>query len=287
MKIYKNNFFSVSISLLFFVLFAAIAAFSYDKFAWALSPNYSKTLPGATLSLTEWNNLDDDFVAKSGDAMTGILNMNGNRITNIASPAATTDAANKAYVDAQFAAMAGSSAAAVYVNWGRADCPSGSELLYSGVAFSAHYGSVGGSSNMVCLDDSGAAGDLFSEPNSDKLYPLVTGASASLPTGITTGRAVRCAVCRHVGTCYETYGNTACNTSLGFNAAYSGYLMGAHSNSSTFLNSTERACANTNFDNSVSPSSSEGAIWIGTRIDNNLGLGYTTNSFIRCSVCCN
>lgn len=287
MKLIKNNRKFIIISLSVCLVLGISISLGFDKFAWALSPNYSKTLPGATLSVTEWNNLALDFVAKSGDSMTGILNMNGSRITGLADPAATSDAANKAYVDAQFAAMAGISAAAIYTNWGRSDCPSGSELLYSGIAFSAHYGSVGGSSNIVCLDDSGVAGSIFSEPNSDKLYPLVTGNSASLPAPISSGKAVRCAVCRHVGTCYETFGNTACNTSLGFTVAYSGYLMGAHSNSSTYLNSTERACVNGIFDSTITPSSSEGAIWIGTRIDNNLGLSYTTNSFIRCSICCN
>lgn len=271
------------------IIFGGFFSPDFKNFALALSPNYSKTLPGATLNLTEWNNLDDDFVAKSGSAMTGILNMSGNKITNLATPTVASpasDAANKAYVDAQVAAASGSAAGGTFVNWGRGECPAGTDYLYSGVAFSANYNSIGGSSNVVCIDDTGVVGDLFSEPNADKLYPVLTG-SGSLPTPISSGKAVRCAVCRRVGTCYETFGNTACNSSLGFNAVYSGFLLGAHSNSTTFLNSTERACVNETFDNTVTPSSTEGAIWIGTRIDNNLGLGYSVNSFIRCSVCCN
>jgi hypothetical protein len=38
-------------------------------------------------------------VAKSGDSMTGVLGMGGNKITSLASPDAATDAANKSYVD--------------------------------------------------------------------------------------------------------------------------------------------------------------------------------------------
>jgi hypothetical protein len=44
--------------------------------------------------------LADAAVAKSGDTMSGVLNMDTNRITNLSAPVADGDAANKAYVDA-------------------------------------------------------------------------------------------------------------------------------------------------------------------------------------------
>lgn len=40
-----------------------------------------------------------NVVSKSGDTMTGSLNMSGNRVLNVGTPTANTDAANKAYVD--------------------------------------------------------------------------------------------------------------------------------------------------------------------------------------------
>ncbi|MDO8260733.1 MAG: hypothetical protein Q7T50_04535 [Candidatus Magasanikbacteria bacterium] len=270
------------------IIFGGFFSSGFKNFALALSANYSKTLP-ASLSLTEWNYLDDDFVAKSGSVMTGILDMGGQRITGLATPTVTSpanDAANKAYVDAQALAVSGSAAGGIFTNWGRDDCPAGSDFLYGGVAFSANYASVGGSSNIVCMDDLGSAGSSFTLANADKMYPVITG-SASLPSSISTDKAVKCAVCRRIGTCYQTFGNNACNTAMGFNSLYSGYLLGAHSNSSVFLNSTERVCVNGTFDNTATPSSTEGAILIGTRIDNNLGLGFSVNSFVRCSVCCN
>ncbi len=41
----------------------------------------------------------DDKVSKSGDTMSGILNMGGNRITNVGSPSGSSDVATKGYVD--------------------------------------------------------------------------------------------------------------------------------------------------------------------------------------------
>jgi len=48
----------------------------------------------------EIQNANYNFVKKSGDTLTGILNMSNRKITNIADPTATQDAANKKYVDA-------------------------------------------------------------------------------------------------------------------------------------------------------------------------------------------
>ena len=43
--------------------------------------------------------VDEHFVNKSGDSMTGNLSMENHRITNLTSPTSTTDATNKSYVD--------------------------------------------------------------------------------------------------------------------------------------------------------------------------------------------
>jgi hypothetical protein len=49
----------------------------YEQLALALSSSYSKT-SGDMLTAQEWNNLTNDFVAKSGDTMSGDLTVNGN-----------------------------------------------------------------------------------------------------------------------------------------------------------------------------------------------------------------
>lgn len=43
--------------------------------------------------------IDEDYVKKSGDTMSGGLDMNGYKITGLATPTASTDAVNKEYVD--------------------------------------------------------------------------------------------------------------------------------------------------------------------------------------------
>lgn len=42
---------------------------------------------------------DNTYVAKTGDSMTGALSMGNNKITDVASPVANSDAATKGYVD--------------------------------------------------------------------------------------------------------------------------------------------------------------------------------------------
>jgi hypothetical protein len=45
------------------------------------------------------NNLNSEKVSKSGDTMSGDLDMGGNKVTNLASPTAGADAANRTYVN--------------------------------------------------------------------------------------------------------------------------------------------------------------------------------------------
>lgn len=279
----------LSASLLFlfcFIVFSVFFSGGFSNFAQALTGNYSKTLP-ATLDLSEWNNLDDDFVAKSGDTMTGILDMGGNRITNLGAPLVDTDAASRAYVNAQIAAIAGSGAGGVYINWGREDCPSGSDLLYSGVGFGADSDDIGGSDNQICMDSLGTAGAAYTDINADKMYPLVTGIDTNLPSGITSARIVKCALCRRAGTCYESYGDWGCNTGAGFSSAYDGYVLGSLTTMSLVGNSGKRLCVNSNFDDEYTKSPVDGPVLLGSRVESNFGLGYTTGAFIRCSICCN
>ncbi|MCK5510993.1 hypothetical protein KAI65_05660 [Candidatus Parcubacteria bacterium] len=108
MSLFKNiktKQLKLSLLLIFvFVLFVSsffvFFPFSWQQIAMALTGNYNKNL-GDSLDATDWNNLDDDFVAKSGDTMQGNLNMGGNNIINLADPINDSDVASKAYVDSQ------------------------------------------------------------------------------------------------------------------------------------------------------------------------------------------
>jgi hypothetical protein len=50
---------------------------------------------------SELNTLIAKCVKKTGDTMTGTLNMTGSKISSVSAPAASGDAANKQYVDNQ------------------------------------------------------------------------------------------------------------------------------------------------------------------------------------------
>jgi hypothetical protein len=81
------------------------------QFAKALTGDYSPAKTGVTSA--DWQNLDNDFVARSGGAassMTGILDMGNQRITNVAAPTADTDAVNRGAMNTAItSALTGSS----------------------------------------------------------------------------------------------------------------------------------------------------------------------------------
>ena len=55
------------------------------------------------------------YVKKSGDTMTGALNMQNNKVTNVAAPTETADAANKGYVDTAVSGLTNGTTALPYV----------------------------------------------------------------------------------------------------------------------------------------------------------------------------
>lgn len=89
----------VLLSGLLIVNFFVFSGWSIKRVALALTGNYGKA-SGQQLTVADWNNLDDDFVAKSGDTMSGVLNMGNQRITGLANPTAGTDAVNRSAMDA-------------------------------------------------------------------------------------------------------------------------------------------------------------------------------------------
>lgn len=66
---------------------------SLKNAAFALTGNYSKT-DGDSLEISDWNNLKNDFLDKSGDAMLGDLDMNGGKVQNIADASTAKEAVN-------------------------------------------------------------------------------------------------------------------------------------------------------------------------------------------------
>jgi hypothetical protein len=108
----KNNFNHWLIILAVLILMAFLPL-SYMQFASALTGNYSKST-GGQLTVTDWNNLPADFVARSGgatSAMQGNLDMGStNRIVNLANPTADNEAVNRGSMNTAIsAAVAGAS----------------------------------------------------------------------------------------------------------------------------------------------------------------------------------
>jgi hypothetical protein len=289
----KTNF-AIALSVIVFIVLGGIfllTPISFEQFALALSGNYNRNpaIPAdIPLTLTDWNYLDDDFLFKDGsNSMTGDLQMGGNRIYNVSTdPAQNLDAANVGFVNTEIAAATAGTGGDVYTVWGNSTCPN---PIYSGVAFSAPYNFNSGGSNPICVQQPGGGGLFFSGDAADKLYPVVTSVNpANLPPGITADSFVRCAVCHSPqSTCYTAFGTTDCNgNSQGFNTVYSGYSLGSSASLPASANSTQRYCVNSTF-SSASASNQLGAVWHGTVINNNFGLGFAEDQFITCSVCCN
>lgn len=275
---------AVLLTLLSLTAVLILSGLAAVRFALALSSNYSKAV-GQQLTVAEWNNLPNDFVARTGgaaSAIQGALDMANNQINNLAAPTGNADAVNKQYVDTAVSGVGGGGD--TFINWGQGACPSGTSILYSGYVFNNLYSQIGGGSEPVCVQ-SGDAGPAITE-NDDGLYPLGTGVASQLPPGIPAQKEVRCAVCyRDGGTCYERFGGTTCPGGSGFTPIYTGYSLGGHNSLNSQIN---RHCVdNLNFDGSVN-NSTWGAVWYGTNIQSNTDVGlYTPNTFLKCAVCCN
>jgi len=108
---FKNFKIIALIILLFSLLIIYVFLFSpgfLNKAALALQGDYTNKVDGSAITATEWNYLDEDFLWKEGDTMGGDLNMGGNNITNVATPAATdlNHAATVGYVNSMGGASA-------------------------------------------------------------------------------------------------------------------------------------------------------------------------------------
>ena len=284
--------FVISISLLMYIFLIS------DERVQALSMNYNK-FDNNSLLITDWNNLPNDFLAKSGGTngvMSGSLDMNLNRISNLGSATNGTDAISKNYIDGIVASASGGS---VFTNWGRSDCPGLSIMLYNGFAFGPAYSDGGSGSNIQCIQLGGSGSyDFGGYPG--KIFPLISHTVSNIvPPGINPGKFIRCAVCYKPGaSCYLKYGlNSNTNPCDGvYTLAYQGYLMGAIAVLGAGGNDTsrKRVCVNSGFDNNAivgtTPTSS-GGLMAGSWVENNFGqTSYQTTPskyFEKCAVCCN
>ncbi|HBI97094.1 MAG: hypothetical protein US83_C0009G0007 [Candidatus Falkowbacteria bacterium GW2011_GWC2_38_22] len=104
----------LKISLLFFIIIIffsfliTLFPVSLSQIANALTGNYSKNA-GDTLGINDWNNLDNDFLAKSGDTMQGDLSMGNRKISDLANPTNNGDAVNKGTLDTAIAGVVSNS----------------------------------------------------------------------------------------------------------------------------------------------------------------------------------
>ena len=273
------------------------------RFALALSGNYSiatksATPPSNQLQLidwngliTSWNNLPADFVARTGGAlsnMLGNLDMNSNRIVNVANPGTSaSDVATKGYVDTAVAGAGGGGD--TFTNWGQATCPAGTNLLYSGYAFHQSYLYSGGG-EPTCVEfvvgDTPTLG-APTNPWVDDLSPLSTADGGQLPPGIPPRKTIKCAVCyKAAGTCFEHWGSQGCGGAAGFNPIYTGYGLGGFASRSSNI---DRHCVDNSpsFDGGINSTSFD-AVWYGTSIYSTTNVGlFTPQSYVKCAMCCN
>ena len=127
---------------------------------------------------------------------------------------------------------------AVYVRWGRKDCPEGANIVYSGQAGGNHYKNKGGGSNYLCLPNDPDNGKPFSFAN-DVLYG-VEYEPYSLPAGFPNLRQkeASCAVCRRKGKSSTLMipGKQTCYS--GWKVEYTGFLMTSYKT----LNNQDYVC---------------------------------------------
>ncbi|MCP4112933.1 MAG: hypothetical protein GY749_46640 [Desulfobacteraceae bacterium] len=175
-------------------------------------------------------------------------------------------------------------AGSTFTSWGNPNCPTGTELLYSGFGFGNYYGNTGGGVEPACITseniDTGSPGP--GTAYADLLYPLRTGNSAQMPPGIIENRAVRCAKCYVESPIFEIWGTSTCPR--GWTAAYTGYGMGGYY---SHVHPSNRKCVdNVNFDYSILTDNAYAEIWYGTVMWNNNDINiYETDRYVKCAVC--
>lgn len=283
MRLQKSNKWLI-VGLLSFVLaigLIILAPVSLQKVAQAVTGNYNRAVSENSLSRDDWNKLDDDFLLKDGGTMAGDINMNNHKVTNLSTPTANTDAATKQYVDSN------SGSGAIFTNWGRGDCPSGTNLLYGGYTFSLNpEGYPGGGANPLCIKAPLVGTEVpTNQTLTGHLYSVGTSQARSLPTDIPELKEMKCAVChKATGSCYENFGDSACGS--GFSPIYTGWVLGGLTNINR-KNEFNFLCVNETFDGTTANNNISSTIY-GATIQGDADItAYSKQVFLRCSICCN
>jgi hypothetical protein len=172
---------------------------------------------------------------------------------------------------------AGGGSHGVVVRWGSGTAPSGTTLVYSGLAFSGHW-SHSGSGTPLCVV-AGDAGLATDSVNGDLLYPV--GTFGVTPPGIQPNRLLKCAVALAEGPTAVAWGTSQAPS--GWQVLYSGYSFGADY---TMANPLGRVCIDSvDFDSTLALGGTEG-LYFATRLQSSpVGvIGYTPHTFVPCAV---
>ncbi len=116
----------------------------------------------ASFSTTVTNNIATK-VAKAGDSMTGALSMGNNKVTDLATPTASTDAVNKSYIDTLFGSTASAATSATSaLNSATAAASSASAASTSATSASNSAGAASTSATSASNSATSAANSLTS-----------------------------------------------------------------------------------------------------------------------------
>ncbi|PVD25171.1 hypothetical protein C0Q70_15669 [Pomacea canaliculata] len=134
-------------------------------------------------------------------------------------PAAISVSEERSQNVSQSSALTGS----VYTRWGNGHCPSGSQLVYSGVTGGSHYTFEGAASNALCLPLS----PVFEDYVLPASVAYVYGAEYEVNVHSSNELDLKCSVC-HIprAATFMVPATNSCHT--GWTMEYSGILMAGH-----------------------------------------------------------
>lgn len=128
-------------------------------------------------------------------------------------------------------ALTGINTGSVFVRWGGTTAPTGTSLLYSGLAFggSGTFPGAGGPFVMA----GGDPGASIPGGSNSSFQPIATGSNGpTMPAGITSNCILKGAVCHAPGPVTTIWGTWAAPT--GWTVLYKGYAMGGFYNQSAY-----------------------------------------------------
>lgn len=181
----------------------------------------------------------------------------------------------------QVAAQSYSTGMNQYFQWGTGSCTDpNAQTAYSGIAFTNYYTHQG---DTVCLRRNSTPG----EPRKyvgNLLYGVSVQGGAGVHPGVIRDQTiVQCALCMTPSSsCFRLDGDAACPA--GFSAKYTGYLYGNHYTHGV----QSRVCVDAQvYDGSItSVGNDNGGYMYPTSTHSTVGTGVTTNSYVRCAICC-